>query len=151
LYRWYKDIAGEFHNKIKAHTTSLSSLVSTNLAGQHDTTIASVKAEINKLLLSEELHWRQRSRMTWLATGDSNTKYFHSQAHQRRRNNCIVGLLNDENEWCTEEEKVEDIVVSYFENIFHTSNPVDLEEILSAVNSTVTPEANQVASNFYSG
>jgi hypothetical protein len=113
-----------------------------NQTGQNNAAIALVKSEINKLLLSEELHWRQRSRMTWLAAGDSNTKFFHSQAHQRRRNNCIAGLLNDENEWCSDEAKVEDIAVSYFENIFHSSNPADLEDALSTVNSTVTPEAN---------
>uniref|UniRef100_A0A2N9HU09 Reverse transcriptase domain-containing protein n=1 Tax=Fagus sylvatica TaxID=28930 RepID=A0A2N9HU09_FAGSY len=143
LYRWYKDVSGEFQNKIKVHTASLTSLISSNFAGQNNSAIASLKAEINKLLLSEELHWRQRSRMTWLAAGDSNTKFFHSQANQRRRTNCLSGLWNSDNVWCTDESQIENIAVSYFDDIFHTSTPVNLEDTLTAVNSRVTPEANQ--------
>uniref|UniRef100_A0A2N9IBV7 Reverse transcriptase domain-containing protein n=1 Tax=Fagus sylvatica TaxID=28930 RepID=A0A2N9IBV7_FAGSY len=143
LYRWYKDVSGEFQNKIKVHTASLTSLISSNFVGQNNSAIASLKAEINKLLLSEELHWRQRSRMTWLAAGDSNTKFFHSQANQRRRTNCLSGLWNSDNVWCTDESQIEDIAVSYFDDIFHTSTPVNLEDTLTAVNSRVTPEVNQ--------
>jgi hypothetical protein len=143
LYRWYKDVSGEFQNKIKVHTASLTSLISSNFAGQNNSAIASLKAEINKLLLSEELHWRQRSRMTWLAAGDSNTKFFHSQANQRRRTNCLSGLWNSDNVWCTDESQIENIAVSYFDDIFHTATPVNLEDTLTAVNSRVTPEANQ--------
>jgi hypothetical protein len=143
LYRWYKDVSGEFQNKIKVHKTSLTTLISSNIVGQNNSTIASLKAEINKLLLSEELHWHQRSRMTWLAAGDSNTKFFHSQAQQRRRTNCLLGLWNSDNVWCTDENQIEDIVVSYFDDIFHTSTPVNLEDTLTAVSSRVTPEANQ--------
>ena len=126
LYRWYKDVSGEFQNKIKVHTTSLTTLISSNIAGQNNSAIASLKAEINKLLLSEELHWHQWSQMTWLAAGDSNTKFFHSQAQQRRRTNCLLGLWNSDNVWCTDENQTEDIVVSYFDDIFHTSTPVNL-------------------------
>uniref|UniRef100_A0A2N9GPG8 Reverse transcriptase domain-containing protein n=1 Tax=Fagus sylvatica TaxID=28930 RepID=A0A2N9GPG8_FAGSY len=46
--------------------------------GQNNSAIASLKAEINKLLLSEELHWRQRSRMTWLAAGDIKLRILQS-------------------------------------------------------------------------
>uniref|UniRef100_A0A2N9IH27 Reverse transcriptase domain-containing protein n=1 Tax=Fagus sylvatica TaxID=28930 RepID=A0A2N9IH27_FAGSY len=125
LYRWYKDVSGEFQNKIKVHTASLTSLISSNFAGQNNSAIASLKAEINKLLLSEELHWRQRSRMTWLAAGDSNTKFFHSQANQRRRTNCLSGLWNSDNVWCTDESQIEDIAVSYFDDIFPHINPCE--------------------------
>uniref|UniRef100_A0A2N9HFR8 Reverse transcriptase domain-containing protein n=1 Tax=Fagus sylvatica TaxID=28930 RepID=A0A2N9HFR8_FAGSY len=139
LYRWYKEVSGEFQNKIKVHTTSLTSLISSNIAGQNNSAIASLKAEINQLLLSEELHWRQRSRMTWLAAGDSNTKFFHSQAQQRRRTNRLSGLWNSDNVWCTDENQIKDIAVSYFDDIFHTSTPVNLEDTLFVVNSRVTP------------
>jgi hypothetical protein len=81
--------------------------------------------------------------MTWLAAGDSNTKFFHSQAQQRRRTNCLSGLWNSDNVWCTDENQIEDIAVSYFDDIFHTSTPVNLEDTLTAVNSRVTSEANQ--------
>ena len=125
-----------------AHCAGLR-LVSFNIRGQNNSAIASLKAEINQLLLREELHWHQRSWMTWLAAGDSNTKFFHSQAQQRRRTNCLSGLWNSDNVWCTDENQIEDIAVSYFDDIFHTSTPVNLEDTLIAVNRRVTSEANQ--------
>ncbi|GMY31427.1 reverse transcriptase, partial [Fagus crenata] len=98
--------------------------------------VADTKVVINKLLLDEEIHWRQRLHMVWLAIGDCNTKFFHHHAHQRRQTNKIMGLM-------TEEGQVEEIVVSYFEDLFHTTYPVNLRETLSAMESTITVEANQ--------
>uniref|UniRef100_A0A2N9EXV2 Uncharacterized protein n=1 Tax=Fagus sylvatica TaxID=28930 RepID=A0A2N9EXV2_FAGSY len=81
--------------------------------------------------------------MTWLAAGDSNTKFFHNQAQQRKRVNNISGLLNNDGIWCTAEDQVEDIVVSYFDDLFSTTQLVDLTDTLSAVERMVTLEANQ--------
>jgi hypothetical protein len=93
--------------------------------------------------MNKELHWKQRSRMTWLEAGDSNTKKFHSQAQQRKRANAIVGLLNNDDIWCTDEAQVEDIAVSYFEELFRSTQPVNPNDTLSAMESVVTMDANQ--------
>ena len=42
--------------------------------------IQKVRSDINSLLFKDELFWTQRSRSTWLLTGDKNTKYFHQRA-----------------------------------------------------------------------
>jgi hypothetical protein len=81
--------------------------------------------------------------MVWLAAGDRNIKFFHAQAHQRRQTNSIKGLLNENNEWCTDENEVEAIAVNYFAGLFRTNHLGDLTKVISAVNSTVTPKANQ--------
>lgn len=51
----------------------------------------------DKLLHSEEMVWRQRSRALWLKHGDRNSKNFHGKASQRRKTNTIK-KLKDENE-----------------------------------------------------
>jgi hypothetical protein len=81
--------------------------------------------------------------MTWLEAGDSNTKNFHSQAQQRKRANAIVGLLNNDDIWCTDEAQVEDIAVSYFEELFHSTQPMNPNDTLSVMESVVTMDANQ--------
>ena len=82
LFNWYKGISREFHGLIRDKTQSLVHLVEDNVSSVNNSAIAATKSEINRLLLSEELHWRQRSRMTWLAAGDCNTKFFHNHAQQ---------------------------------------------------------------------
>ena len=42
--------------------------------------VVRLKKEISKLLVREELMWKQRSRSLWLQEGDNNTRYFHSRA-----------------------------------------------------------------------
>uniref|UniRef100_A0A2N9IM41 Reverse transcriptase domain-containing protein n=1 Tax=Fagus sylvatica TaxID=28930 RepID=A0A2N9IM41_FAGSY len=111
--------------------------------GVNNDVIVATKQEINHLLLSEELHWRQRSRMVWLEAGDQNTKFFHNYANQRQRTNGIQGLRNQEDVWCTAENQVEDIAVNYFRNIFTTSHPTRIGETLSAVEKVVSEETNQ--------
>ena len=56
LYGWYKSKSGEFQEKIRAQTISLSNLVEGNSLGVNNEAIVAAKQEINQLLLSEELH-----------------------------------------------------------------------------------------------
>ena len=51
--------------------------------------VNNLRREINVLTEKEEIFWRQRSRVSWLAEGDRNTKYYHACASQRRRTNQI--------------------------------------------------------------
>ncbi|KAL8523192.1 hypothetical protein ACS0TY_013241 [Phlomoides rotata] len=55
-----------------------------------------LERELEKLLSQEELHWQQRSRNTWLTSGDRNTAFFHRCALDRRRWNTIKSLKDEQ-------------------------------------------------------
>ncbi|KAL5852572.1 hypothetical protein ACOSQ3_007690 [Xanthoceras sorbifolium] len=51
-----------------------------------------VKGQLDNLMKSEELYWRQQSRVKCLHSGDKNTKFFHMKATASRSRNLIHGL-----------------------------------------------------------
>ncbi|KAK4567805.1 hypothetical protein RGQ29_003530 [Quercus rubra] len=51
------------------------------------------KADLERIMLMEEISWRQKSRLLCLKEGDKNTKFFHRLANSHRRNNTIGQLL----------------------------------------------------------
>jgi hypothetical protein len=48
---------------------------------------------------------RQRSHLTWIRVGNTNTKLFHLQANARRRRNYITNLYHDGSTHITHEAK----------------------------------------------
>ncbi|KAL5831728.1 hypothetical protein ACOSQ4_017082 [Xanthoceras sorbifolium] len=87
------------------------------------------------LLLHDEVYWKQRSRVAWLKDGDRNTRFFHSQASKRKKKNAIQGLLDSFGVWKDQPANIVRVIVSYFLEIFTSSNP-STEDIL-AVSSSV--------------
>jgi hypothetical protein len=55
-----------------------------------------VTTQLTTLLEQEEVMWRQRSRVQWLAAGDKNTQFFHLRASQRRRKNKVTELAKED-------------------------------------------------------
>jgi hypothetical protein len=70
--------------KVKEKMTHLDTLMQSNSLGCNQTRIKSIQSQVNDMLHADEVYWRQRSRSTWLESGDKNTRFFHQQASQRR-------------------------------------------------------------------
>ena len=71
---------------------------------------------------------------------------FHLKTSKRKRQNRIVGLINNVEVWCTSSDDILGIISGYFQNIFSSSSPSvsDFDVVLSCVKPRVTNEINNV-------
>ena len=111
--------------------------------GSHGAEINKLRKEINVLLDSEETMWSQRSKAHWLKEGDHNTKFFHYHASERRRKNSINGILDANGRWCETNESIVATAVSFFEDLYTTSHPSRIHEVISSIPTRVTWDMNQ--------
>lgn len=91
-----------------------------------------------ELLKLEETMWRQRSRAMGLKQGDKNTKFFYNKASQRHKVNEIKKIKDDDGVWWRGDDKIERVLVSYFDNLFASSNPTEVEETCSVIRNKLT-------------
>uniref|UniRef100_A0A2N9IJ26 Reverse transcriptase zinc-binding domain-containing protein n=1 Tax=Fagus sylvatica TaxID=28930 RepID=A0A2N9IJ26_FAGSY len=103
-----------------------------------------LREELTILFAKEEKMWKQRSRTQWLQSGDRNTRFFHCQATQRRRRNSIQQLRDNDGVWRSSEAEIEQLLVSYYSDLFTTSSPGDFEEVIDGVKKVVTGEMNDM-------
>ena len=108
--------------------------------------VSQLKWEKNGLLIKEEKMWRQRSRTLWLHEGDQNTCFIHNQASHRYRRNQIEELQNSRGEMCKDEEDIAQILITHYQELFHSANPKNFEHVLSTIPTMVTLELNNMLS-----
>ncbi|KAM7269200.1 hypothetical protein ACFE04_024697 [Oxalis oulophora] len=84
--------------------------------------IESKKLKLKVLVEQEELKWKQRSKLFWLQNGDLNSRYFHSHASARKRNNSIDGLRAIDGSWVKDRAGMASMVADYFSKIFSDSD-----------------------------
>lgn len=101
-----------------------------------------LRADIDDLLLKEEIFWQQRERLNWLQNGDKNTKCFHAQASARKKMNTIKGLVDMHGFLKASQEEMEEVATHYFKELFTSANPVDFAQILDAVDQKISPDMN---------
>jgi len=62
----------------------------------------------------EDDMWRQRSRISWMQSGDRNTRFFHEKASARYKKNLIKGLMDENSNWLEGDEHVERMMLQYY-------------------------------------
>ncbi|XP_039115894.1 uncharacterized protein LOC120251441 [Dioscorea cayenensis subsp. rotundata] len=79
--------------------------------------LSQIRSELYTILNQEEIYWKQRSRITWLREGDSNTKFFHNVANRRRNRNLIPRILQEDH-WITGNEHIGRIFTNHYRSTF---------------------------------
>ncbi|PNX92710.1 ribonuclease H [Trifolium pratense] len=93
-----------------------------------------------ELLKRQETMWRQRSRAVWLKDGDQNTKFFHNKASQRSKVNEIKKIKDEDGVWWRGDQNVERVLINYFEDLFTSSNPSNIEATCEVVQGKLSEE-----------
>ncbi|XP_071721889.1 uncharacterized protein [Rutidosis leptorrhynchoides] len=93
----------------------------------------------------EAIMWNQRAKVSWFTEGDRNTKYFHSFAAQRRKNNFIAGLFDGNEIWRSKREEVALIMYEHFAEAYDSARPDegDIRRVIDLIQPTVTEEVNR--------
>ena len=81
--------------------------------------------------------------MHWLGLGDRNTKYFHSKASDRRRKNTISCIMDEEGVWHDSPDSIAEVAVSYFKNLYSSTYPSRISDVLDSIPTKVTEDMNQ--------
>ena len=142
LKKWSRQHFGNVKNQIKKTTELLWKAEAESIRNGNCQEVERLKAELNKLCNKKEQMWHQRSRVQWIKYDDKNTKFFHGTTTQRKRQNFIKGLKDNDRVWQTEEGIVSKMLIDYYVDLFTSSNPHNLESILDGIQEVVTWEMN---------
>jgi hypothetical protein len=143
LVQWNARVCGGPKEVLLEKLQCLENLKRANRDGHCGAQVREAEREVDMLLLSNEVYWRQQSKAMWLVANDKNTSYFHHFVNQRQQKNVIAGLLSEDGSWCTDPMGMGNIVGNYFNEIFTSSNPHRIEDSLAAVERRITPAMNQ--------
>jgi hypothetical protein len=77
-----------------------------------------VEHKIVELSFREEIMWRQRARVQWLAEGDKNTRFFHQKANNRKKKNRITRLVEENATIHENSADLEKHTVEFFKDLY---------------------------------
>ena len=147
LEHWNKSIFGHVGKTISDLQSRLEWLDSQPSTPELVQALKHTRVELNCWLEKEDVMWRQKARLNWFQGGDRNTIFFHAKASSRQKKNLIERLLDFDGVWQEEDEKIEKVVVEYYNNLFTSSSPTDFLEILHTAEGYSFNESN-VAQTF---
>lgn len=79
------------------------------------------------------------ARLNWFQNGDRNTKFFHAKASACAQ---IEGIFYDNGALKEEEKDIERVFVDYYSDLFNSSIPSNLEDIVSIIQPKVSKAMN---------
>jgi hypothetical protein len=103
-----------------------------------------LRVKLAKLQEEEDLYWRQRAKVEWMRFGDQNTKFFHASANQKKKNNFIHSISDEQGQLWDTQEQVGTAFVHYFTQLFKTKTPCNMMQVVEAIEPCVTPAMNDL-------
>ncbi|CAL1403047.1 unnamed protein product [Linum trigynum] len=82
-----------------------------------------VMRELNVLLSAEESFLRQKSRETWLKTGDTNSDYFHRSVRSKQKRSRIRVLKDEDGLKTQDVDQMAQIAVRFYGHLLGRPDP----------------------------
>ena len=102
LKEWNKGVFGDLRKGKSTITLDIERIERLEQEGNLSQDLIALRnlrrKELEEVLLKEEEHWRQGSRIKWIKEGDSNSKFFHRVENGRWKKKFINLLESKEGE-----------------------------------------------------
>ncbi|KAL3515199.1 hypothetical protein ACH5RR_022101 [Cinchona calisaya] len=132
LLTWNKNTYRRTDSKIKEIKQKIKELDSIDCQSKRGRRIE-LKLQLSEAYKEEELFWSQKARIHWLKERDRNTSFFHASVQARRKMNNISCLHKDNGEFCVNGNEMAAEISRYYENLYASSMPYQLEDILEGI------------------
>jgi hypothetical protein len=144
LVDWSRNILGDLEKHISKLKKELEVWRKANISQEQVHKEEVLRFKLSRLEDQKEMYWRQRAHVSWLQSGDRNTKYFHSFASERKKMNRIKKLKRDDGGVVEDEEAMREVATNYFSSLFTSSTGTRMNELLEHIEPRVTEEMNEV-------
>jgi hypothetical protein len=91
----------------------------------------------------EEIMWKQRFRVLWIASADKNTRFFHLRASQCRRKNHISKLCKPDGIFTENVVEMGAMVTDFYKTLYGTEGTTSMHLVLDIVPAKITPVMNE--------
>ncbi|KAL0433363.1 UNVERIFIED_CONTAM: hypothetical protein Slati_2670600 [Sesamum latifolium] len=130
LLRWNSMCFGNIRGKVRTLDKRICELQALPLTHDRKCEIDRLKDSLENWLGKEELLWKQRAKVHWLAAGDRNTNFFHNKANERRLQKDIKRIKDESGTEVLGKDGILQVILKYFSSMFASTHP--MEEAISA-------------------
>nr|XP_023877746.1 uncharacterized protein LOC111990191 [Quercus suber] len=142
LKKWSLRNVGSVRKELEQKKKEVVQAEKEAIRSGHNFRVRELMLELNILRDKEARMWLQRSKVQWAKHGDKNSKYFHARATQRCRKNSISSLEKGDGTWCGDQTEVAETIVAYFQDLFKSANPINLESTTQFIYPIISDEMN---------
>ena len=133
---WNTDVFGNIHVKVKEANDQLQKIQMDIDVSGHSPTLDKLEGEAQANLISalhtQEVFWKEKSRVKWLKDGDRSTAFFHRIARQRWATNKITVLKHQGNS-IHDPVLLKEHIVNHFQELYTSQNQTLNHDLVSKV------------------
>jgi len=127
LREWYKNVFGNIDQFVSDAEKELSEIqFQIHISGHNDQLMMQerqAQTKLDEALLKQEVFWHEKARIRWHLDGDRNSSYLHRLTQIKNKTKMISSLLV-EDELTSDPQTISNHIVSYYSNLFSSSNTV---------------------------